>query len=109
LPDFDLQTYLKNEMQSQPQVIAHLRFDSAFTNLLSGNYSYWDSVETKPDGSVEVTFPSPTLEWAASTTLAYGPAVEVLEPAELRIMVTEWIAAIASKYNKNKDSSMKGA
>ncbi len=102
-PDFNLQTYLKNEMQTQPQIVARLRFDPSHANLIAGNQSYWERIETKPDGSVEVTFLSPTLEWAASTSLAYGPAVEVLEPAELRVMVTEWIEAIAKKYVQYKD------
>ena len=102
-PDFNLQTYLKNEMQTQPQIVARLRFDLSHANLIAGNQSYWERIETKPDGSVEVTFLSPTLEWAASTSLAYGPAVEVLEPAELRVMVTEWIEAIAKKYVQYKD------
>jgi predicted DNA-binding transcriptional regulator YafY len=97
-PDFVLQEYLKNEMQNQPQVITRLRFAPEYAHLLAGNYSYWTTVETKPDDSVETTFASPTLEWAASTTLAYGPAVEVLEPPELRTMIAEWIEAIANKY-----------
>jgi len=70
-PDFNLQAYLKNESQAQPQVIARLRFGPAFANILAGNYSYWETVEPQPDGSVEVTFAAPALEWAASTTLAY--------------------------------------
>jgi predicted DNA-binding transcriptional regulator YafY len=97
-PDFNLQTYLKNELQTQPQVKARLHFESEFANLLAGNHSYWETVETRPDGSVEVTFLSPGLEWAASTTLAYGPAVEVLEPPELRLMVAEWLEAARRKY-----------
>jgi predicted DNA-binding transcriptional regulator YafY len=97
-PDFHLQDYLKNEMQSQPQVIARLRFEPDSANIIVGNHSYWETVETKPDGSVEVTFPSPTLEWAASTTLAYGPAVEVLEPPELRVKVAEWLDTTMRKY-----------
>ena len=48
-----------------------------------------------PDGTIEVTFQAPDLEWAASTALAYGPAVEVLEPPELRQMVAEWAGAVA--------------
>jgi len=96
--DFNLQTYLKNELQDQPQVVARLRFEPEFANILAGNHSYWETVETKADGSVEVTFPSPTLEWAASTTLAYGPAVEVLDPPELRLMVAEWLDVTARKY-----------
>ena len=97
-PDFHLQDYLKNEMQSQPQVVARLRFEPDAANIVAGNHSYWETVETKPDGSVEVTFPSPTLEWAASTTLAYGPAVEVLQPPELRVMVAEWLDTTMRKY-----------
>lgn len=101
--DFDLRTYLKNEMQAQPQVIARLSFEPAFAYILAGNNSYWETVKHKPDGSVEVTFSAPTLEWAASTTLAYGPAVEVLEPSELRVMVAEWLEAIARKYESEKE------
>jgi predicted DNA-binding transcriptional regulator YafY len=96
--DFDLQIYLKNEMHTQLQITARLRFEREFANLVAGNQSYWDKVETKPDGSVEITFSSPTLEWATSTALSYGPAVEVLEPPELRAMVQEWLAAAAKKY-----------
>jgi predicted DNA-binding transcriptional regulator YafY len=97
-PHFNLQAYLKNELLAQPQVSARLRFEPEFANIIAGNHSYWETVEAKSDGSVEVTFPSPTLEWAASTTLAYGPAVEVLEPPELRIMVAEWLETTARKY-----------
>jgi predicted DNA-binding transcriptional regulator YafY len=106
-PSFNLQSYLKDELETQTQIVARLRFDSAFANLVAGNHSYWQSIETKPDGSVEVTFPSPTLEWAASTTLAYGPAVEVLEPPELRRMVAEWIKVTAEKYQPEEETSVK--
>ncbi len=106
--DFELQEYLKHEMQNQPQVMARLHFVPEFAHLVAGNDSYWEAVETKPDGSVEATFASPTLEWAASTTLAYGPAVEVLEPLELRVMVAEWVAAIGKKYEKKQALSKKG-
>lgn len=101
---FNLQTYLKNELQTQPQITARLRFDTEFANLASGNYSYWESVETRQDGSVEVTFQAPTLEWAASTAMAYGPAVEAMDPPELRVMVAEWLDATARKYLPGKGS-----
>lgn len=97
-PDFDLQSYLKNETQAQPHVTARLRFEPESAHIVAGNYSYWERVEQKPDGSVEVAFPAPTLEWAASTAMAYGPAVEVLEPLELRGMVAEWLEATGKKY-----------
>jgi predicted DNA-binding transcriptional regulator YafY len=97
-PDFNLQDYLKHEMQSQPQVMARLRFEPETAHILAGNHSYWETISPQADGSVEVTFLSPTLEWAASTTLSYGPAVEVLEPPELRVMVVEWLDMTARKY-----------
>ena len=96
--DFNLQEYLKKELEAQPKIMARLRFEAAFTDLLAGNQSYWETVEPQPDGSVEVTFAAPALEWAAGTTLAYGPAVEVLEPPALRAMVMEWIEATERKY-----------
>ena len=97
--EFDLQEYLRHEMQAQPQVVARLKFDSATAHIVAGNHSYWQTVEPQADGSVEVTFPAPTLEWAASSALAYGPAVEVLEPPELRTMVMDWLNVTAQKYN----------
>ena len=99
---FDLQAYLNMEMQSQPQITARLKFDVASANIVSGNQSYWQSVEPQADGSVEVTFLSPTLEWAASTVLMYGPAVEVLEPPALRSMVAEWLEVTIRKYTEKE-------
>ncbi|MBK7452325.1 MAG: YafY family transcriptional regulator [Anaerolineales bacterium] len=96
--DFDLQSYLLNELQSQPQIKVKLQFQADAANLVTANRSYWESIETQADGSVIVILSAPTLEWAASTTLAYGPVVEALEPLELRIMVAEWIALAAQKY-----------
>lgn len=101
-PGFNLQAYLKNEMQTQPQVTARLRFEAQAAHILGGNQSYWETIEPQPDGSVEVTFSAPTLEWAASTTLAYGPAVEVLEPLRLRTMILEWLEAAAGKYKNEQ-------
>jgi len=99
-PEFDLQAHLKNEFQAQPQIKARLKVNADSTWLFKGNHSYWESVEEQADGSLIVSFSAPALEWAASTTLAYGPAVEVLEPPELRRMVTEWLQVTAAKYSK---------
>lgn len=98
--DFDLHEYLSNEFQAQPQVKARLRFEREYANILDGNHSYWETVEPQPDGAVDVTFSAPTLEWATSTVLAYGPAVEVLEPPELQIRVMEWLELTSKKYKK---------
>jgi predicted DNA-binding transcriptional regulator YafY len=99
-PEFDLQAHLKNEFQAQPQVKAKLKVDADATWLFKGNLSYWESIKEQTDGSLIVTFSAPALEWAASTALAYGPAVEVLEPPELRQMMMEWLQVTSAKYSK---------
>jgi predicted DNA-binding transcriptional regulator YafY len=99
-PEFDLQAHLKNEFQAEPQVKAKLKVDADATWLFKGNQSYWESIKEQADGSLIVTFSAPALEWAASTALAYGPAVEVLEPPELRQMMMEWLQVTSAKYSK---------
>ncbi len=101
-PDFNLQEHLKKEFENQPKVVSRLRFEGEWASLLAGNQSYWETVEPHPDGSVEVTFAAPALEWAAATALAYGPAVEVLEPPALRALVAEWIEAMGRKYKDER-------
>jgi predicted DNA-binding transcriptional regulator YafY len=102
-PDaFDLQAYLQAEFQSQPQVTACLRFSPEMAHLALENRVYWETLEPQPDGAILVTFQSPSLEWAASTALAYGPAVEVLSPPELRTLLAQWVAAVADRYRNDE-------
>jgi predicted DNA-binding transcriptional regulator YafY len=97
---FDLHAYLAAEPQMQPAVRARLRFTPQFAGMALNNRPFWENLAEQPDGAVEVTFQSPDLEWAASTALAYGPAVEVIDPPELRSMVAEWAEAVAGLYDK---------
>jgi predicted DNA-binding transcriptional regulator YafY len=102
LAGFDLRLFLASEPQAQPQVTARLHFEPSAARAALESRSYWETVEEQPDGSITVTFLSPTLEWAASTALAYGLIVEVLEPPELRQVIFEWSRAIAAKYGDQK-------
>jgi predicted DNA-binding transcriptional regulator YafY len=98
-PDgFNLQAYLAAEPQAQPSVTARLRFEPSAARVALDNRSYWETLAEQPDGAVIVTFHAPTLEWAASTALAYGPIAAVLEPEALRRLVAAWAAAVAGKY-----------
>ncbi len=97
--DFDLHAYLASEPRLQPTVHARLRFNAQFSGMARNNRPFWEDLTEHPDGTVEVTYQAPDLEWAASTALAYGPAVEVLEPPELRRMVAGWAGAVANLYN----------
>ena len=100
--DFDLRVYLASEPQPAPVVRACLRFIPQFSGMARNSRPFWESLEELPDGAIKVTFQAPDLEWAASTALAYGPAVEVLDPPELRGMVAEWAGAVAGIYDKEK-------
>ncbi|GAP12556.1 predicted transcriptional regulator [Longilinea arvoryzae] len=92
--DFDVRAYLAQEFASQPQIAATLRFEPAAAHVARLNRVAWETLREEPDGSVTVTLLSPDLGWAASSTLAYGPLVSVLEPPELRQMVRAWAAEI---------------
>ena len=97
---FDIQAYLATDMAFQPAVRARLRFAAQFAQVALDDRLQWETVEPQPDGGVIVTLAVPDLEWAASTALAYGPIVEVLEPPELRQMVAGRAQAIARLYDQ---------
>ena len=96
--DFDVRTHLVEELQGQPGLRAHLKFLPQAAEVALANRAYWEMVEEQPDGAVVVAFLSPDLGWAASTALAYGPIVTVIDPPELRQMVSDWAQAIAGMY-----------
>ena len=96
---FNVQEYLEQELKSQPQIQIRLRFDPEGAPIAQQNRVYWESMEVQPDGVILVTMNMPDLNWAASTVMAYGPLVTVLEPESLRQMVAQWSQAIIAKYN----------
>jgi predicted DNA-binding transcriptional regulator YafY len=97
--DFNLRAYLATEPPVQPTVRACLRFTPQWAGMARNSRPFWESLEELPDGAIAVTFQAPDLEWAASTTLAYGPAVKVLDPPELRHMVAEWAELVTKLYD----------
>jgi len=99
--DFNVHDYLASEFRDQPQVQARLRFGPESALLALDNRPLWDTCEEQPDGSMMVTLSVPDLPWAASITLSYGPAVEVLEPEELRHLVSELARAVATRYTSS--------
>lgn len=96
--DFDLQAFLGANFRAQPQFQARLRFLPGFSHVALNNRAAWDSVAEQPDGSAIVTLSVPEMLYAASTALAYGPIVEVLDPPELRREVLAWARAIIDRY-----------
>jgi predicted DNA-binding transcriptional regulator YafY len=101
--NFDIQAYLAAEWKNQPQIQVRLQFASQAAHLALVNRAYWESLQEKPDGSVLVTMNVPDLHWAASSALAYGPLVKVLEPPALQHMVSEWAQAIAHQYTSEME------
>ena len=94
---FDAHAFLANSFQNQPQVQATLKFTQEGAQAARLNSIGWSRMEEQADGSVVVSMAAHDLNWAACTVLAFGPIVEVLEPAELRQLVQAWAEAIAAR------------
>jgi predicted DNA-binding transcriptional regulator YafY len=101
-PDFDLRAYL--EIEPQPQVNVRLRFVPEGAGIALDNRPYWDTFEEQTDGSVEVTFAVPDLNWAASIVLSYGGWAAVVAPPELRDIVRAWATHIAGLHRADNGS-----
>ena len=98
---FDAQAFLDLELQNQPAVEARLRFEPDMAFLARANPNTWERLEEQPDGSLVVHLRGPDLNYAASMALAYGPAVTVEAPEELRILVREWALSVAARYSSS--------
>jgi predicted DNA-binding transcriptional regulator YafY len=92
--DFDIRAYLASNPTEQRLVTVRLRFKAEFKQLALDNRSWWETLEEQPDGSIVVTTLIPDVLWAASIALSFGPAVEVLEPDEVKQQVIEWAQAV---------------
>jgi predicted DNA-binding transcriptional regulator YafY len=88
--DFDLHAYMEKEIAGFPLIAVKMRFSAEYADLARMGRGYWQDMEEQADGSIIVHLSTPDLVSAASNALAYGPAVEVLEPPEVRRMVHEW-------------------
>jgi predicted DNA-binding transcriptional regulator YafY len=98
--NFDARAFLEEATHGQPQVQARLKFPREFAQAARLNRLFWSEFEQQIDGSLVVTFPAPDLDWAASTILAYGPVVEVLDPPELRQLVKTWALKMVGLYEE---------
>ena len=95
---FHVREYFANEPHTQPRVTVRMRFSSENALQAMDARAFWDEINEREDGSLEVSFMVPDLEWALSTALGYGPGVVVLEPDELRCLLRERARAIADQY-----------
>jgi predicted DNA-binding transcriptional regulator YafY len=98
--DFAVHDYLATEPTLRMEIQITMRFQPEGVFLAEYSRSYWNSMETQPDGSLIVTFGAQDLNYAASTIMSYGPLVEVLEPRDLRKVLGEWATAVAGQYIK---------
>ncbi len=92
--DFDIHAYLASNPTEQRLVKVRLRFKAEFKQLAQDNRSWWETLEELPDGSISVTMLNPDVLWASSIVLSFGPAVEVLEPEEVKEQVIAWAQAV---------------
>jgi predicted DNA-binding transcriptional regulator YafY len=98
--DFDIHAYLAAEFQGHSMSPVRMRFTAPGAPVALDNRAFWETLEQQPDGTILVTFSTPDLDWAASTVLAYGPLVTVLEPPELKAKVQEWVQEILALYGQ---------
>ncbi|MFO7654079.1 MAG: YafY family protein [Candidatus Krumholzibacteriia bacterium] len=99
--DFDIRAYLdQNWMDAQPLKI-QMRFTPEFAHLAQHGRGYWETLAEEPDGAILVTFSAPDVYVAASNALAYGPAVTVLAPPEVRQTVQAWAKATVTLYSED--------
>jgi predicted DNA-binding transcriptional regulator YafY len=96
--DFDVRTYLSREPHTQSNIQVRLHFAPEGALLALDDRAMWDTVDEHPDGSVVVTFAAPSLEWAVRAVLFYGSYAIVLEPEELRRLISEQSQAVAALY-----------
>jgi predicted DNA-binding transcriptional regulator YafY len=102
--DFDIHKYLENGYKDHPVVRARLNFTAKAAHIAISNKAIWESFEEHPDGTIDVTFSAPDLQWLASMTLGFANLVTVLEPPELRKMVRIWAQATADLYPIEKSN-----
>ena len=95
---FDIQEYMAQEWKDVPQIRVRLRFAPESAAIAQYSQGYWDSLTEQPDGSIETTFNATDLYAAAANILAYGPAVAVLDPPEVRQMVLAWAQEVTARY-----------
>jgi predicted DNA-binding transcriptional regulator YafY len=48
---------------------------------------------------------NPDVLWASSIVLSFGPAVEVLEPAEVKQQVIAWASEVVKQYAQTGSDS----
>lgn len=97
--EFDIHAYLEEEAAARPGFPVTMRFAAQVAAMAREYAIGWDAVEEQPDGTLIVTMQAPDVMWAVSNALAYGPAVTVLEPDDVRRTVQEWAQAVVELYN----------
>lgn len=96
--EFDTHAYLEQAQAERPGFAVTMRFAAEVASMAREYAIGWEKVEVQPDGALIVTMNAPDLNWAVSSALAYGPAVTVLAPDEVRRTVAEWARAVANLY-----------
>jgi predicted DNA-binding transcriptional regulator YafY len=97
--DFDIRAYLAANPTEQPLVTVRMRFKPELKQLAQDNRSWWEKIEEQPDGSTIVTMTNPDVLWASSIALSFGPAIQVLDPPEVKQQVLDWARAVADQMD----------
>ncbi len=96
-PDWDLQEFL--ERQTWPYTHrVRMRFRPQAAGRAYDERGAWETLVEHEDGSVEVTYRTSDLYWAARVALRYGDDVHVLEPPDVAARVCEQAQELIEQY-----------
>ena len=96
-PDFMLREHLCDHREATAR--ARVRFAAAVMDRVRRDASAaMVTEETLPDGGHVVTFRTYSFDWMARWLLSFGPDAEVLDPPELRELITDQARAVLEKY-----------
>ncbi|MEE3327343.1 MAG: WYL domain-containing protein, partial [Myxococcota bacterium] len=110
--DFDRWTAANFGVVSEPASRVRIRFDAAWAHYIRERvWHRSQSLESAPDGGLELTMEVGGDQELANWILSFGPGAEVLEPPGLRNRVSEALREALTRYTpaaKNEKSEKEG-
>jgi predicted DNA-binding transcriptional regulator YafY len=95
--DFDVERFLEQEVWPYTYHV-RMRFCPQAALRAYDERGAWETLREGEDGSVEVTYRTSDLYWAARVALRYGPDVRVLEPPEVAAQVRAQAQGLIQQY-----------
>lgn len=102
--DFDIRAYIDPEFGVHNRSVEgtrtiRIRFDAPVRHLVEERtWHSSQSLHDLPDGGVELQFRTNQTDQVLYRVMSFGPAAEIMEPAELRAAAASWAANLHRRY-----------